>query len=254
MSFLLDQQQLEFENIPIPIQIVHYNPAEYNPNLFEEAFSINPPEQLRQWVKKRQAQFLAGRIAAKNALSFMNLIDQSVAIGKHREPIWSKGIVGSISHSNNFSIAAVLNKTNMIKGLGIDIQEVIKQKEKERIQDIILSSQDQLLFHKIKKNVPENYLLTLIFSAKESFFKAVFPEVKKYFNFNEVSVQSVSPENKQLSLVSNSDATFSYRIKCDVYYDFLQLNHQNFSHQNLKHKKNSVITYCVNKQQQNISV
>ncbi|WP_200768797.1 hypothetical protein [Vibrio nigripulchritudo] len=43
--------------------------------------------------QKRQAEFLAGRLAARDALEaiqFHNLVD--ISIGGFREPVWSRGL------------------------------------------------------------------------------------------------------------------------------------------------------------------
>lgn len=238
MSFLVQQQQLDLKKIPAPIQIVSYDPAFYSPKLFIEQLEIVPPESLSQWAEKRQAQFLAGRIAANNALYHLGGIEtQSISIGDHREPIWPKGIIGSISHSENSSIATALSKSNNDKGAGLDMQAIFKNDDKVNLLNIILSKQDWVIFKKMEDSFPECYLATLIFSAKESFFKAVFSEVNQYFDFNDVSIHSFDLSNNQLIVVSNKNSLILPEIMLIIHYEFTQINIT----------KMNVITYCLNK-------
>jgi len=236
VSFLINQQQLEFKRIPAPVQLIHYNPTHYCLHLFSEQFKIMPPDVLGQWVLKRQAQFLAGRIAAKNALSSIFVTSENIAIGQHREPLWPKGVFGSISHSGDVSIATAQCQSDVTEatiGIGLDIQAVFDQEEQAKLLTIILSQHDQILFEKVKSSLPENHFLTLIFSAKESYFKAVFSQVKEYFDFDEVSIESIDLQNNQLTLV-NANSTINPEIMLVIHYEFLILGNN----------KSSVITYC----------
>jgi len=225
MTFIVKRLQLELalKTIPASIQLIEYNPAHYRLELFSEQ-QIKQEKYFSQWVLARQAQFLAGRIAAKNALQAISHTPENIAIGKHREPLWPKGIIGSISHSNHVSIATAQVKTEQTKGCGLDIQTIFNQEESTKVLPIILSQQDQASFNKHKNHFYENQLATLIFSAKESYFKTVFNQVKEYFDFNAVSIQSIDLQNKQVILISNASSPIHPQITLTVYYDFLVIN------------------------------
>jgi len=241
VSFLIQHQQVALKSISAPIQLVHYNPDCYSPHLFSEEFNIQAPERLNQWVIKRQAQFLAGRIAAKNALSCIATTAEKITIGEHREPIWSKGIIGSISHSNNESIAVAQYQTRVDIGVGLDIQAIFEQSKYAKLLPVILSRSDQAVYNKMESHFPKQYLATLIFSAKESFFKAVFSQVNQYFDFNDVSIQSIDLLSNHLTLVTKTNSMILPEIMLVIHYEFLELN---------EHKM-KVITYCVNKNVEN---
>ena len=237
MSFLIQHQQLALKSISAPIQLVHYNPDCYSPDLFSEEFNIQAPERLKQWVIKRQAQFLAGRIAAKNALSCFSITAEKISISEHREPIWPKGIIGSISHSNHESIAVVQHQTRVDIGVGLDIQAIFEKSEYTKLLPVILSRSDLAVYNKMERCFPKQYLATLIFSAKESFFKAVFSQVSQYFDFKDVSVQSIDLLSNHLTLATKTSSIILPEIMLVIHYDFLELN---------EHKR-KVITYCENK-------
>ncbi len=204
MSFIQKQQLLQFDDCCQPVQAIQYNPGEYSKELFSN-YHIQPPSQLDEWVEKRQAQFLAGRIAARYALNTIKLKQDKtyIGIGTHREPIWPDGIAGSISHYKN--IAFAIAKQQKTGGLGLDIQTIFDDRQTHKIIKLILSPSDQVLFETGISGLSGNQLATLIFSAKESFFKAVFKQVGDYFDFNVVSIKSLDVQAGLITLSSDID-------------------------------------------------
>ena len=209
MSFIVKQGSFTLNTIKQPIQLIQYDPDHYSSQLFS-THDIQQPAQLSQWVTKRQAQFLAGRIAAKNALQAMlftgknNEKPQNIAIGKHREPLWPANIVGSISHNGNISVATTADIQQNTRGIGLDIQRIFSDEETMKNSHLILSQSDQALFQKGVDSFSENQLAALIFSAKESFFKAIFNQVGEYFDFDAVSVIAINGQAGELTLVSHT--------------------------------------------------
>ena len=70
--------------------------------------------------KDRQKAFLLGRKTALLALMKIGL-SAPVLRGNSDEPLWPKGVVGSISHSGEFAICVVTNSKS-IQGIGIDLE------------------------------------------------------------------------------------------------------------------------------------
>jgi 4'-phosphopantetheinyl transferase EntD len=225
MCFILKQQPLNLKNIRQAVELIQYDPDKYSRQLFS-AHNIQQPEQLSEWVTKRQAQFLAGRIAARNALQAINSKQENtvinIGIGTHREPLWPKNIMGSISHDGDIAIATAAQQNR--GGIGLDIQTVFNQQETQQYRKLILSQSDQTFFQKGNSGMSESQLMTLIFSAKESFFKAVFDHVKEYFDFNDVCITSFNGQTGQLTLACNHDALggiIKPGINDVVYFDWL---------------------------------
>jgi enterobactin synthetase component D len=126
-------------------------------------------------------------MAAKAHLGH-DLLDIPVA-EDGRAPSWPSNVVGSITHSRHL-VAAAISDTKLLIGLGIDLEE--KDRVKIELAKNILSVQDL----KIAPGLSERELLTLIFSAKESLYKALYPLVKKYFGFDKAAVTKIDLENK----------------------------------------------------------
>lgn len=69
-------------------------------------------------VPKRQAEFSAGRAAARAALQRP---DQPLPIGPDRAPIWPDGRTGSITHCTGLCLA-IVGRTADYQGIGLDAE------------------------------------------------------------------------------------------------------------------------------------
>lgn len=192
-GFIYRSQALHIESFEKSIQLLQYDQSAYGDDLYKH-FTIDEPGTLSTWFPSRRAQFLAGRLAAKQALESSQCFEsaEQVPIGKHREPIWPSSLIGSISHSEPYSIAAVQPQTDTFSGLGLDIQSLVASDTQHQISATILTKQDESLLTQGFSNLSESQLFTIIFSAKESFFKAVFNTVGDYFDFDAVSAVDIN--------------------------------------------------------------
>ena len=173
----------------------NFNLEKYNRSLFTQ-FGIDFPNQLFSSVKKRQAEFLAGRVVAKHGLRKFGKAHIPVTIGEKRAPIWPDGIMGSISHSGEKALCAITNKTDF-KFLGVDHEEIISNDIYEISEQILCSGELQRLE---SSDLLFNEAITLAFSAKESLFKALFPIVKDYFNFSAARIESIDLKTKTFKI------------------------------------------------------
>lgn len=149
--------------------------------------------------KKRQVEHLAGRIAAHEALRFHGVTDFVPGIGLHREPCWPPGFTGSITHSGNVALATVVADDHLLRvGLGIDYEEIIAPTVAWDIYDGIIESAERELL--AASPLPFNYALTLVFSAKESLFKALFRHVGRYFDFSAASICKIEQKHMIMTL------------------------------------------------------
>ncbi|MGB7800891.1 enterobactin synthase subunit EntD [Buttiauxella sp.] len=151
-------------------------------------------------VIKRQAEHLAGRIAAREALRFHGITEDVPGIGLHREPCWPPGFTGSITHSRNVALATVMADNPISRvGTGIDFEEIMPLAVAHDIYEGIIDSAEKELL--AASSLPFNYALTLVFSAKESLFKALFRHVGRYFDFSAASISKI--DDRQVFLTLN---------------------------------------------------
>ncbi|MEX0740464.1 MAG: 4'-phosphopantetheinyl transferase superfamily protein [Pseudohongiella sp.] len=173
----------------------------FDENAFHAALpdllSLTLPTELSRAVPKRKAEFIAGRYCAREALALLANSpfatgtetiqrDARVGIGANREPLWPGGVVGSITHSHGYA-SAVVARRDQVRAVGVDTEKWIEPDRAENIKQQILTRQEchaeqQLLF-----DSPLHYL-TLVFSAKESLFKCLFPLVNTFFDFHAAAI------------------------------------------------------------------
>lgn len=132
--------------------------------------------------EKRNREFAVGRHCAHAALNQLG-ITADVPADVDRKPIWPNGIAGSISHSHNFAWAAVA-KQDSVKSIGIDTEIVVDDRTIRQVAKEITVDAEQRLMSKIHGDVKTAF--TVVFSAKESIYKCLYPLNAQFFGFHDV--------------------------------------------------------------------
>ncbi|WP_051559829.1 4'-phosphopantetheinyl transferase family protein [Marinobacterium jannaschii] len=177
---------------PGPLQFWHcrFDPGLYRPG-DEQCLGIELPEKLASALAKRRVEYIAGRCCARAALSAAGLADAVPGYNSDRSPHWPAGVQGSISHSDGVAVAAVLRDAYM----GIDLETLVSADTAASVAGMILTPAEQLRYGAR----PDPLILTLIFSLKESFYKAAYPQVGRFFDFTVLSVTAIDPARQQIS-------------------------------------------------------
>ena len=151
--------------------------SDYTQHLF-------PEEQLhiKTAVGKRCHEFSTGRYCAHNAMQTLVTNKQALVAGEKREPLWPDGIIGSISHSGDCCIAIVSADPSLI-ALGCDVEK--NEPSGLNIRDMICTEQD---LHYLGERGDDPYAWKLIFSAKESIYKCLYPLLKHWIGFADATV------------------------------------------------------------------
>ncbi len=173
-----------------------FNVANYSVNDFEY-YAVHRDSSLQSAVDQRCAEFLAGRYVAAQALKALSANtdrETHVGVGELRSPIWPNGVVGSISHSREFAVAFVGSTTTCL-GAGVDVEAIMPETTCEEVHDELMNADEIGLATSV--NIPYATWVTAVFAAKEAFFKAAFPSVKRYFGFDAVSVLSIHGDHWQ---------------------------------------------------------
>ncbi|MFJ3466475.1 4'-phosphopantetheinyl transferase [Pseudomonas sp. NPDC090201] len=147
---------------------------------------IEPPASIQRSVAKRQAEFLAGRLCAREAMRQLDGRVHVPPIGDDRAPTWPADLCGSITHSTGWAAALVAHKRHW-RGLGLDVEQVMSSERAARLAGEILTA-DEL---QRMAQGPEHQValrVTLTFSLKEALFKALYPIVLKRFYFEDAEL------------------------------------------------------------------
>lgn len=206
---------------PLPYYLALFRADRFVPELFQ-TYGIDFPPHIRNSVSKRQAEFFAGRLCARAILENHGHGRHVVAVGRHREPLWPPGFIGSITHSGQYA-AAIACQGNDIAGIGIDIEAIIDSDARQAMTELVVCAEELRFLRMCVGSMDIDCLLTLVFSAKESFFKAAFPLVGRYFDFDAVKVVSLDPARGCLRLrcVLPLGDRLAVGQEHEVYFDFL---------------------------------
>jgi len=134
-------------------------------------------------VDKRRREFTLGRDCARRALTRLGVPPQSILSGPHREPMWPAGVVGSITHCDGYCAAAVAHRWQLAT-IGIDV-EVHDQLPEGVLDDVALEDERKWLGGHWAGDIHWDRVL---FSAKESIYKAWFPLTGIWLEFKDTMV------------------------------------------------------------------
>ncbi|MFF4399726.1 4'-phosphopantetheinyl transferase [Streptomyces sp. NPDC001480] len=156
----------------------------------EEAAALGRVAEARKW------EFAAGRTCARRAMRALGRPAAAIPIGTHREPVWPRGVVGSITHCRGYCAAAVALERDLAS-LGID-GEPHDGLPSGVLQAVTIPAEAAALDDLPRGRVHWDRVL---FSAKESVYKAWFPLTRKWLDFTDV-----------LLTVDPSEETFHGRL------------------------------------------
>ncbi|MDX6601274.1 MAG: hypothetical protein QOF13_476 [Solirubrobacterales bacterium] len=140
---------------------------------------------LGQAVEKRRREFVTARACARRALSRLGYPAQPIPAGSRGEPVWPRGIVGSITHCAGYRACAVAPATELLT-IGVDA-EVDDSLPEGLIGDIALPEERRWIEAAAAAD-PGVSWDRLLFSIKESIYKAWFPLARCWLGFEDASV------------------------------------------------------------------
>jgi 4'-phosphopantetheinyl transferase EntD len=137
-------------------------------------------------VPKRAREFAAGRLCARRALAEFGIVDFPIKAAPDRRPLWPDSMVGSITHTAGFC-AAVLAERRRVVSLGID-SEAVGDVKAEIWSGI--GTPAELAWVQSLPPAEQGAAVTLIFSAKEAFYKCQYPLVHERLEFHDVRLEA----------------------------------------------------------------
>ncbi|MDQ0846326.1 4'-phosphopantetheinyl transferase [Streptomyces sp. V1I6] len=153
-------------------------------------------------VPKRRREYATARFCARRALARLGLPAVPVLSGASREPLWPAGVVGSITHCAGYR-GAVLGRLSDVAAIGIDAEP--NAKLSDGVLETIALPGEQIWIRELSAQVPQVSWDCLLFSAKESLYKAWFPLARSWLGFNDALI-TPDPAN----------ATFTARLLVPV--------------------------------------
>ncbi|MFJ9558492.1 4'-phosphopantetheinyl transferase [Streptomyces fuscichromogenes] len=144
--------------------------------------------QIARAVPKRRREFAAVRACARRAMEKLGVPPQPVVRGERGAPRWPDGLIGSMTHCEGYCAAALVRATDLAS-LGIDAEPHAALPEGVA-ESVLLPSERQRLAL-LAAELPAVHWDRLLFSAKESVYKAWFPLTGQWLDFMEADIELV---------------------------------------------------------------
>jgi 4'-phosphopantetheinyl transferase EntD len=138
-----------------------------------------------QAVAKRRVEFATVRACARSALAELGVPPAPILPGPRGAPGWPAGIVGSMTHCAGYRAAAVASDS-FAASIGIDAEPHAPLPD--GVLDAIARPEEHGWLAELAASAPRVHWDRLLFSMKESVYKAWFPLTGSWLDFDEASI------------------------------------------------------------------
>ncbi|MDG4801895.1 4'-phosphopantetheinyl transferase superfamily protein [Micromonospora sp. WMMD980] len=158
-----------------------------------EAFADEPDEPpypgeedlLTRAAPSRRREFVTARRCAREALARLGYAPAPIRPGPRREPLWPAGVVGSITHCDGYRAAAVAPAT-ALASLGVDAEP--HEPLPDEVLGVVTTAGEPARLAGLRAVDAGVHWERLLFSAKESVYKAWYPLTGRWLGFEEAEV------------------------------------------------------------------
>ncbi|MFJ8806779.1 4'-phosphopantetheinyl transferase [Streptomyces sp. NPDC102490] len=139
-------------------------------------------------VAKRRREFTVVRSCARRAMEKLGVPPQPVLSGERGAPRWPDGLAGSMTHCDGYCAAALVRLTDLAS-VGIDAEP--DGPLPDGVLATIALPTELARLRRLDEARPGVHWDRLLFSAKESVYKAWFPLTRKWLDFAEADIELV---------------------------------------------------------------
>jgi 4'-phosphopantetheinyl transferase EntD len=149
-------------------------------------------EAVARSTENRRREYGTVRLCARSALSLLGVpgvaIPPMKGVGPPwatRAPRWPPGIVGSMTHCDGFRAAAVA-RHETVASVGVDAEPNLPLPA--GVLDYVTNRKERSALAELAADRPETAWDRVLFSAKESIFKAWFPLTGRWLDFTDCAM------------------------------------------------------------------
>ncbi|MDE1924227.1 MAG: 4'-phosphopantetheinyl transferase superfamily protein [Gammaproteobacteria bacterium] len=135
-------------------------------------------------VPQRIQEFAAGRLCARRALERLGFGTFPIVVSPNREPVWPDTVIGSITHTDRLCAAVVAPRESFF-GIGLDA-EVVGAVNPAIWRRVCAPA--ELVWLETLPSGARAAAVSLVFAAKEAFYKAQYGQTRQWLNFDDVTV------------------------------------------------------------------
>jgi 4'-phosphopantetheinyl transferase EntD len=136
-------------------------------------------------VEKRRREFTTARVCARAAMASLGLPPAPILPGQRGAPGWPDGVVGSMTHCAGYRAAALALERDMLT-IGIDAE--VHEALPAGVLKLVSLPAERATLRQLAAAEPRVCWDRLLFSVKESVYKAWFPLTRRWLNFEEAEV------------------------------------------------------------------
>ncbi|MEY4509483.1 MAG: hypothetical protein RLZZ450_1605 [Pseudomonadota bacterium] len=152
-------------------------------------------------VDKRRVEFALGRTCARRALAELGVAPVALPQRDDRSVAWPAEAWGSITHADGICIAIAARRQDHA-GIGIDAE--LRERVKRDLWRHIATEREQAWLSTAPDETVAAARATLLFSAKEAFYKAQFCVSRAWVGFHDAE------------LTFDAGGAFEVRLRVDV--------------------------------------
>jgi 4'-phosphopantetheinyl transferase EntD len=165
--------------VEVGIGVVQMQYAEPLPSLHPSEEALLGPRA----TARRRVALAYGRAAARAALAQLGASDSApIGRGPGGEPLWPEGVVGAISHTGEIAVA-VVGWRRELAGLGVDLERRSPGLSERGARLVCRPAEVEWAMAD-----PGSLRRTLLFSAKEAIFKALYPIASVWLGFGDAEL------------------------------------------------------------------
>jgi 4'-phosphopantetheinyl transferase EntD len=136
-------------------------------------------------VVKRSREVTNARTCARRALAALGRPEVPILRGAKGQPLWPAGVVGSITHTTGYYAAAVA-ESSVVRSVGVDAEEHGELPDGVLAHIAFGAEPDRVA--RLRAADPTVWWDRLLFSAKESVYKAWFPLTGRWLGFEDAEL------------------------------------------------------------------
>lgn len=168
------------------LAVSRFNPQHYRDAL-ATAWGIPLPDRLTQAVNTRRAEYLASRQLARTVMTQLGIDDFILTNAPDRSPCWPDGVQASLSHSAGVVALAVTRQPGCC--IGVDVEQLMSEATANETAELLMTSHEQQRLRALP--IGFNAAATLLFSLKESLYKALWPQLHQPMDFQQAVLETV---------------------------------------------------------------
>jgi 4'-phosphopantetheinyl transferase EntD len=172
---------------PACVRVAEMNPCEADPS------RLHPAEQrqIDRAAPARRGEYSAGRLLARSLLDSLGAAPAPLLNGPDRAPAWPAGFVGSISHCPTLCAVVVASRWD-ICAIGVDVEPAVALDAD--VEPLVLTARDRDSIAQLPLRI-RVIGARLVFSAKEAFYKALYPTTGVFLDFTQAWVTFVKEQS-----------------------------------------------------------